>query len=100
MDFDETAERAKLSEIGLTDDMIEMIVAKKRELYNSRRPVMTIEELPKQIAIVPVLEIDDIPASENNEPEYFPQEVLEPVENIQPQIELRKKRPSAFSRMK
>lgn len=73
--MDEVAERAKLQLLDLTEDVIELILEKKRKTYASRIPVQDV-----------VPEIDDkelrssteqIPADQVEEPTYYP-----PVETI------------------
>lgn len=106
MDFDESAERQKLVEIGLTDEMIDMIIIKKRELHNKRPtqppppPQYIVEKEETKITVVPVLELDEIPPPETKEPEYFPSQAEQEQQILHNNQSVPKSRPSAFRRMK
>ena len=64
--MDELAERAKLALLDLTDDVIELIIDKKRKAFAKKQE----EAAAAAVVVVPVL--DEIPEIE--EPTYYPPE--------------------------
>lgn len=65
--FDEKTERHKLAELDLTDDVIQIIIDKKRASYELKNASLAVESITK--------ELDDIPDYEEaviEEPTYYP----------------------------
>lgn len=75
--MDELAERAKLALLDLTDDVIELIIDKKRKAFAKK------QEEAAAAAVVVVSVVDEIPEIE--EPTYYPPEP-EPIPLPQPVI--------------
>lgn len=69
--MDELAERAKLALLDLTDDVIELILDKKRKAFAKKQE----EAVAVVIEVVPTV-VDEIPDVE--EPTYYPPPVVEP----------------------
>lgn len=65
--MDEIAERAKLALLDLTDDVIELIIERKRKAFTKKQEDAV-------AVVVPV--VDEIPDVE--EPTYYPPPVVEP----------------------
>lgn len=62
--MDEVAERRKLEALDLTEDVIELILEKKRRTYASR--------ISTESGIAAVPEIPEVPADQLEEPTYYP----------------------------
>lgn len=75
--MDEIAERAKLALLDLTDDVIELIIDKKRKAFAKKQE----EAAASAVVVVPI--VDEIPEIE--EPTYYPPEP-EPIPLPQPVI--------------
>lgn len=69
--MDEVAERAKLQLLDLTEDVIELILEKKRRTYASR--ILVQEVVP---------EMDEVPADQVEEPTYYPPVVVSAQETV------------------
>lgn len=88
--MDEQQEREKLLSFGLTEDVIEIVIAKKRTLERQKSCVIIADPIPIPIQIPEPIKIDIIP-----EPEIPVVEIKEQEEHI---VEI-KQEPKIYSGM-